>query len=312
MPNLIKNDFWQSITPASRIGKQRGYIEIPAFDVSFDWDGINKIVAVFNYEGTKNFTILTLPTEPDEADKTYIPCIKYRDDEGNVFRYKLWDSESNNIYAPVYSGQKIRHNFQIEIWAIAEDVDAVNEEVIQVFISALQNRSLVDDASTFKFVEESDIVTNLDNQQQEEFASHSQTFAPEIGNLQYFNDDGDILFQPGNYCVRYSTGAYEHVIGSGNWRVGEWDILNTGGALTIDTIGTADNFASQAAVQAAYPKSYSLIKTFGIGAATNIGLRIFNGPASSTLGTPPPTFIIESAIDLSLIYTAQQHGTVND
>lgn len=124
-PNVLP---WLSLTKAKVVRRVRTYFILPVFQATFiDWIGASRPVYLINYAVSNNFTIATLPEKPSGAN--YIPCIKWR--SGNtVYRYKLWDHEDGKLYVPVYSGQKIGKNFQIEIWttqgATASQAEAIN------------------------------------------------------------------------------------------------------------------------------------------------------------------------------------------
>lgn len=113
----LSNDFYQTLKPCVFIGKQRAYIEIPAFSVDYELKTAPYIFAVFQYAASRDF-VLTSITPPLE-DINYVICIKYRLDDGTVGRYKLWYDPENDVLHQVdaYSKQLIKKNFTIELWS---------------------------------------------------------------------------------------------------------------------------------------------------------------------------------------------------
>lgn len=165
MPNILTSDFWQTITPARVIGKIRNYITLPAFEVDFDWQQVATVVAEYQYETTKNFTLVNVPDAPDGVNFTL--CIKYRFDDGEVVRYSLWlaDVEGASLpNVPAYDGQVIKKHFTLEIWSSTEDETPVVLEDDTVFnLSILSRRTSLADDDTVENCDPSDIVTELGN-----------------------------------------------------------------------------------------------------------------------------------------------------
>lgn len=304
---------WSEVRPVTLIGKRRAYFEIPVFSVSgIDDLGTSFIVGVFNYVAVRNLTLRNLPEQPEDAN--YIPCIKYRLDDGTVYRYKLWEIEGDEVYYPVYNGELILKNFQIEIWVLPSETTASNDAAITINNSIVVNRSdnfIPTQSDTVEEPEDETIVTELNADVTVEFEANQRTFAPELNNIQnFFDGGGDITFAPGFYHVRYATGAFEYNIGSGDWRAGNWVVCENI-TPTIHTVGDDTDFASQAAVEAAYPNAWDLIENFSVGSATFLGLKISDAPVDFTLGTPPTTIVIQSSMDLPMVFTTEQHGVAN-
>lgn len=304
---------WSEVRPVTLIGKRRAYFEIPAFDIDDVEDlGTSFIVGVFNYVAVRNLTLRNLPELPEDVN--YIPCIKYRLDDGTVYRYKLWEVEGDEVYYPVYNGELILKNFQIEIWVLPSETSVNNDAAITINNSIVVNRSdnfIPTQSDTVEEPEDEDIVTDLNAAVTVEFEANQRTFAPEAGNVQnFFDGSGDITFAPGFYHVRYALGAFEYNIGSGNWRVGTWTVYNNL-TPTIHAIGADTDFASQGAVEAAYPNAWDLIDNFSVAGSTFIGLEIVDDPMDFTLGSPPTTIVIQSSMDLPMVFTTEQHGVAN-
>lgn len=156
---------WSKVLPVTLIGKKRCYFEIPAFSLTdLTYTGASIIVAVFNYAATKNIVLRNLPTKPDDPD--YVPCIKYRMEDGTVYRYKLWEVDGDGIYYPVYNGEIILTNFQIEIWGLTDFDTATNDEAIVINNSILIARDTnfnPAESDTEEEPEDGDIVTDLQN-----------------------------------------------------------------------------------------------------------------------------------------------------
>lgn len=65
---------------------------------------------------TTNLNSLTI-TNP-----TYVACIMWKDINGVVYRYKLWEDVGETGYllsVPLYAGQVIMKNFRFEIWSLS-------------------------------------------------------------------------------------------------------------------------------------------------------------------------------------------------
>ena len=106
---------WLSLQKASRVRRTQSYFVIPAFqNIMPEWKTASMPVYLITYAVSNNFTIPTLPAKPATAN--FIPCIKWRSGS-TVYRYKLWDDTAGILYVPIYAGEKIGKNFQIEVWS---------------------------------------------------------------------------------------------------------------------------------------------------------------------------------------------------
>lgn len=128
---------WRKWRPLTHVkGRQRSFIEIPSFIPSAADGALGAayVVLQYNYEVAKNFIITQLPVRPVGA-VDWIPAIRYRVGEDQVFRYKLWDIEGfeGMFQAPLYNGEIIKANFVIEIWTASGFFQ--NETAIPIEIS---------------------------------------------------------------------------------------------------------------------------------------------------------------------------------
>jgi hypothetical protein len=110
---------WLDVNKVSKLTRTETFWTMPAFSVATDWLGYSKIVAVFDFAATNNFS---LPLDYDvPSNPNFCPCVMWVDEDYNVYRYKLWSDVGEVFFftAPLYSGQLIKKNFRIEIWDAA-------------------------------------------------------------------------------------------------------------------------------------------------------------------------------------------------
>lgn len=129
----VNNLPWLSLVKAKQVRRVRTYFTIPVFQFEYvAWIRASYPLGMVNYSLSNNFTIATLPV-PD-IGVNYVPTIKWRQG-GIVHRYKLWDHPDVVLYAPIYRGQKIGKNFQLEIWNISSSLAMTQLVPINVFTS---------------------------------------------------------------------------------------------------------------------------------------------------------------------------------
>lgn len=132
---------WLSQRACSVLGKRTTYYTLPVFSYTGQtWLGASRVAAVINYAVGHNFVMSTLPTKPGGAN--FVPCIKWRIGT-TVYRYKLWDDEDCVLYAPLYDGEKIGANFQIELWTISSSTTVSLTTAINITTSIRQQPSEV-------------------------------------------------------------------------------------------------------------------------------------------------------------------------
>jgi len=160
----LTNDFYQTWLPAKMIGKQRAYITLPAFELTFEWKEQPIIVAVYQYAATKRFIITEVPAAP--SDLNFVLCIKYRLEDGTVIRYKLWYDEDEDVLSWIapYNKEIILANATLEIWSLNEDELTIDlEDDYNFTLSILQVRQNISDDDTCEDDAASSIVTDLEN-----------------------------------------------------------------------------------------------------------------------------------------------------
>lgn len=90
------------------------FLNIPAFNVVNTWRGSSEIVAKFVYSlSTPVSFISDLPI----ANGNFCPCVSWKPTSETIVRYKLWENVGEILYVPLYTGQQIGANFNIEIWS---------------------------------------------------------------------------------------------------------------------------------------------------------------------------------------------------
>jgi len=109
---------WLDVNKVNKLTRTETYWTVPAFSVDSDWLGYSKIVAVFDFTATNNFSLLP---DFDIPSSDFLACIMWVDEDHNVYRYKLWSDVGEVLFfsIPLYAGQLIKKNFRIEIWDVA-------------------------------------------------------------------------------------------------------------------------------------------------------------------------------------------------
>lgn len=108
---------WLDVNKIHKLTRASTYFTIPSFNVDVTWLGYSELVAVFDYTSTNNFSIKPiaslLPISPN-----YLACVVWVDSSYNVHRYKLWEDVGEVLFfdVPVYTEQRIKKHFRIEIW----------------------------------------------------------------------------------------------------------------------------------------------------------------------------------------------------
>lgn len=77
---------------------------------------------------------------PEEFAPNYLAAIMWKDDNGNTYRYALWNNVGEKFFfdIPLYAGQVIRKNFRFEIWTITGSIAVAQASIIQFLTSVLQ------------------------------------------------------------------------------------------------------------------------------------------------------------------------------
>lgn len=58
---------WLDINPVSRLERTSSFITLPAFNITYTWQGYSDIVGAFNFEGPNNFSLKAYNINLSEA-----------------------------------------------------------------------------------------------------------------------------------------------------------------------------------------------------------------------------------------------------
>ena len=133
----VKEPWAESTTTTPRrrfagtpITKVNDFLILPAFNIANTWYGASHIVGKYNYTIDKKFSLLTLPTRPND---TFCLAITF-----NNQRYKLWEDIGEIFYFDLYSGSKtISESFSLEIWNVDGEANAINPGPLLLEISSM-------------------------------------------------------------------------------------------------------------------------------------------------------------------------------
>lgn len=114
----------------------RAQIQLEAFRYDVDWLGVSDLLSTWDINNTAEFS-LQLPITAPNA--TFLLCVAWADEDGNAFRFKLWDG--GVLYYPVYNGERIGVDAQLEIWSIG-DITAEYDETFIMYSSQLSEPEL--------------------------------------------------------------------------------------------------------------------------------------------------------------------------
>lgn len=131
---------WLDCNPITALTRTQAFITLPSFNVSgfIEWFGVSDIVASFNFEGPNNFSLAGLSQLP--VNPNYFLCISWRDNNGNIYRYALWQNVGEVILfdIPLYNNQIIMKNFRFEVWSTSNSNGTVSQTTpIQIYTSKL-------------------------------------------------------------------------------------------------------------------------------------------------------------------------------
>jgi hypothetical protein len=126
---------WETVRPATAIGKTFGYFDIPAFSFDSAWLGASVIVAQYNLSLSRNFVLRNRPAKP--ANSNCLLTIRYRVGS-TVYRYKLWNDDNCTLQADLYEGQVIKKNCVIEIWSLSTSTNMSQAAVMRLYTSLMQ------------------------------------------------------------------------------------------------------------------------------------------------------------------------------
>jgi hypothetical protein len=117
-------------TAAGYVKKVFNYIYVPAFSIVNTWYGASQIIGKYNYTLEDNFTLLELPTRPND---TFVLCITF-----GSSRYKLWEDIGELLYFDLFPlGTLISSSFSIEVWNVDGESPALNPGPLILNISSL-------------------------------------------------------------------------------------------------------------------------------------------------------------------------------
>lgn len=114
----------------------RTEIQLAAFNYDVDWLGVSDLLSTWDINNTTEFSLQLPITAPND---TFLLCVAWTDEDGNALRYKLWDG--GVLYYPVYDGQRIGVDAQLEIWSI-DDITAAMTEAFIMYSSWLEEPEL--------------------------------------------------------------------------------------------------------------------------------------------------------------------------
>jgi hypothetical protein len=77
------------------------------------WRGASEIVRIYKGSFTENLSFTNIIPS---SNANYCACISYKPTADTIVRYKLWEDVGEILYVPVYNGEFIGANFEIEIW----------------------------------------------------------------------------------------------------------------------------------------------------------------------------------------------------
>lgn len=100
----------------------RTEIQLAAFSYNVSWLGVSDLLSTWDINNTAELS-LQLPIEPPNG--TFVLCVAWTDEDGNAYRFKLW--EAGVLYYPVYNGERIGVDAQLEIWSVAAITAAMTE-----------------------------------------------------------------------------------------------------------------------------------------------------------------------------------------
>lgn len=122
------------------------------------WLGASYIVRRFIFSNVpNNFSIIKLPKVPitiDYENVNFCLCISWKDDEGNVIRYKLWKDVGEVLFADLYSiGTLISADtFQLELWSVDSTPIVSLSETLKIITSLITNpnsKEIISEGSIF-------------------------------------------------------------------------------------------------------------------------------------------------------------------
>jgi len=103
----------------------RTEIQLAAFNYNVTWSGVSDLLSTWDINNNTEFSLQLPITAPNE---TFVLCVAWTDEDGNAYRYKLWDS--GVLYYPVYDGQRIGVDAQLEVWSVADVTAALTSTFI--------------------------------------------------------------------------------------------------------------------------------------------------------------------------------------
>lgn len=132
---------WEDLNPVTKLTRTQAFITLPAFSVTYTWNGFSDIVAAFNFEAPNNFS-LKLNDVPMGNNPNYLLCVSWRTAAGGMFRYKLWSNVGEVLYFMIsnYSGQLIKGNFRLEIWSVNQ---IPPNPIGQTFVLGTENGNII-------------------------------------------------------------------------------------------------------------------------------------------------------------------------
>src|SRR5690349_20097383 len=77
------------------------------------WRGASEIVKIYKGNFTQNLSFTNIVPS---SNANYCACISYKPTSETLVRYKLWEGVGEILYVPLYNGEFIGAEFEIEIW----------------------------------------------------------------------------------------------------------------------------------------------------------------------------------------------------
>lgn len=117
-------------------GPIRAQVQLAAFSYTVSWYGVSDLLATYDINNNNEFSFQLPITAPND---TFILCVAWTDEDGNALRFKLWDG--GVLYYPVYNGERIGADAQLEVWS-ADNVTAAMGSTFILYSSQLTEPEL--------------------------------------------------------------------------------------------------------------------------------------------------------------------------
>lgn len=103
----------------------RTTVTLDAFTYNVTWTGVSDLLSQWSINNTTEFSF-QLPIY--EVNNTFVLAVAWEDDDGNAFRYKLWDN--GTLHYPVYNGERIGVDAKLEVWSVDNVTAAMPDDLV--------------------------------------------------------------------------------------------------------------------------------------------------------------------------------------